>query len=192
MSSLNGVTTEGNVRQSQFNVYAQPTIPKKPSIVKTRKARKLARAKFARQMAKYEAALVEFERQYELFGDDEFCEVAGIYGDGAPFTENTYNSDNLLSQDLQYTFFHWNNEDYVVHGGADIRGGYTKPRVFRCTEEEGLVFAGHGSIGCTGKDHHPSALRMKEFYEAQCSLPGMRGYCYSGLRQLPRLLVNGR
>ena len=53
---------------------------------------------------------------------------------------NTYNSDNILSQTLQYVEF-TNEEDderYVllqIHGGCDVRGGYTKPRIFRCLDE---------------------------------------------------------
>lgn len=50
------------------------------------------------------------------------------------WSENTYNHDSMLSQVIQYTML----GDLVfleVHGGADVRGGYTKPRIFRAYEE---------------------------------------------------------
>lgn len=67
---------------------------------------------------------------------------ARIYGESwlGNSTINTYNHENILSQTLQYTTFaggEW-GDDYVllqIHGGCDVRGGYTKPRVFRIIEE---------------------------------------------------------
>jgi len=51
------------------------------------------------------------------------------------FGGNTYNSEwGTLSQDLQLTAFGGPYADYAavqVHGGCDIRGGYTAPRVYR-------------------------------------------------------------
>ncbi len=50
---------------------------------------------------------------------------------------NTYNHDSALSQVIQYVAFHCNHELIVilqVHGGCDVRGGYTKPRVFLADE----------------------------------------------------------
>ncbi len=60
-------------------------------------------------------------------------ECGGIYNDGEPFTHNTYNGEDLLSQTLQ--FIYWTDEDGAhvllqIHGGADVRGGYTDARVF--------------------------------------------------------------
>jgi hypothetical protein len=49
------------------------------------------------------------------------------------FTINTYNGDSALSQTLQWTQWTLNGEQYYalqVHGGCDVRGGYTRPRVF--------------------------------------------------------------
>lgn len=60
-----------------------------------------------------------------------------------PRTWNTYNGEDFLSQVLQgVTFCHdsegFGGEVYVLlqmHGGCDVRGGYTRPRVFRvCTD----------------------------------------------------------
>ncbi len=58
---------------------------------------------------------------------------------------NTYNFDcNLLSQDLQgITFEVYENGEYKgtyimlqIHGGCDVRGGYTKPRFFKLVVDE--------------------------------------------------------
>lgn len=46
---------------------------------------------------------------------------------------NTYNHDSLLSQVIQYYKWEEGENVYVllsIHGGCDIRGGYTKPRCF--------------------------------------------------------------
>lgn len=52
----------------------------------------------------------------------------------------TYNDDNLLSQDFVVDTFMIDGEDYCclsIHGGCDIRGGYTRPRIFRIYEDFG-------------------------------------------------------
>jgi len=59
----------------------------------------------------------------------------GPYGSGKPMTVNTYNGEDLLSQVIQYVYFEIDNQGYVIlqiHNGCDVRGGYTKPHVFRC------------------------------------------------------------
>ncbi|AFU59709.1 hypothetical protein Ngar_c27880 [Candidatus Nitrososphaera gargensis Ga9.2] len=53
---------------------------------------------------------------------------------------NTYNYENLLGQVLQGLTFHVADIDYPdyiilqIHGGCDVRGGYTKPRIFKVPE----------------------------------------------------------
>jgi len=52
---------------------------------------------------------------------------------------NTYNYENLLSQVLQFILLEGKDDTYIilqVHGGCDVRGGYTKPRVFRVIDED--------------------------------------------------------
>jgi hypothetical protein len=54
-------------------------------------------------------------------------------------TFNSYNTENLLSQTIQGTTFTYRDEPYValqIHGGADVRGGYTAPKVFAVTTDE--------------------------------------------------------
>jgi hypothetical protein len=49
------------------------------------------------------------------------------------YTVNTYNGNDLLSQVLQYTAFIAAHEwVYLIqiHGGCDVRGGYTAPKAF--------------------------------------------------------------
>ena len=55
-----------------------------------------------------------------------------------PMRENTYNNDNVLSQDFIFTVFtlqsdRYDNVDLIaieIHNGADARGGYTRPKIF--------------------------------------------------------------
>jgi len=71
---------------------------------------------------------------------------------------NTYNWKNLLSQVLQgIVVEHPKHGKYVIlqiHNGCDVRGGYTKPHVFKlCEEEDGDFFFLMGDYtadcGCT-------------------------------------------
>lgn len=100
----------------------------------------------------------------------------GIYGEGEPVTVNTYNDEEHLSQTIQFTYFSNSAGDFVilqVHGGCDVRGGYTKPRVFSTghSSELGIFDYRRGTISCTGKDHLESALKLKKFQESQLVLP---------------------
>jgi len=61
------------------------------------------------------------------------CECVGPFGDGNPMIVNSFNEEDLLSQTLQFMAFSHDMGDFVilqVHGGCDVRGGYTNPRVF--------------------------------------------------------------
>ncbi len=83
--------------------------------------------------------------------------IDGLYGDGAPMTVNTYNGADLLSQVLQYVFFRIDGEAHIVlqiHNGADVRGGYTRPRVFclsQCCDEADILDNARASIYCKRK-----------------------------------------
>ncbi len=57
---------------------------------------------------------------------------------------NTYNEESALSQVLQGTFIKLGDNDYLllqIHGGCDVRGGYTDAKLFRYNDIAGL--------GCT-------------------------------------------
>lgn len=74
---------------------------------------------------------------------------------------NTYNHDNLLDQVIQYVY--WDDDDgghvlLQIHGGCDVRGGYTKPRCFSAELCE-INEDGHATITCTGwKDNKQQPL----------------------------------
>ncbi len=107
----------------------------------------------------------------------EPMEVHGIYHDGDPVRDNTYNVDNSLSQDIIFNYFTLGEsrgagreEEYVaiqVHGGADARGGHTRPQIFTCNDELSVLDYARGGIGCVGDDKHPSVK------ESETYLPGM-------------------
>lgn len=81
-------------------------------------------------------------------------DTGGIYGEGQPLVINTYNGEDSLSQTLQYVHFTvkegWRSTTtYIilqVHGGCDVRGGYTDAVVFAADYSEGLTDNAGGSI----------------------------------------------
>ncbi len=80
----------------------------------------------------------------------EFAQSKSDEGESC-FTTNTYNYDNLLSQVIQYTDFKMNGENYIllqVHGGCDVRGGYTAPKVFRVPEMDYFLIAQNDIDAC--------------------------------------------
>lgn len=82
--------------------------------------------------------------------------VTGMDESGEPFTVNTYNGEDNLSQVLQYEYFEVNGVPYVllsIHGGCDVRGGYTMPRVFEVMEDGYSLFHNaDGYIACDCPD----------------------------------------
>jgi len=72
----------------------------------------------------------------ELIDYLENKEWEKVYG------ENSYNRESLLSQVIQYDIMESPEGDFYVilqiHNGCDVRGGYTKPRVFalKCIDDE--------------------------------------------------------
>jgi hypothetical protein len=91
----------------------------------------------AERDAEYQAwASARFEAEPYSHSDLELAqEWAKSHSHRQPWTTNTYNHDSLLSQVIQWVA--WDEDDgesYVllqIHGGCDVRGGYTTPRVFR-------------------------------------------------------------
>lgn len=79
---------------------------------------------------------------------------------GESFGCNTYNGEDMLSQVLQYTAFELDNgcgfDPHVIlqiHGGCDVRGGYTAPRVFRLYGElYDMLDNARGHIACDSCD----------------------------------------
>lgn len=91
--------------------------------------------------------------------------VTSFYGESYPDCCNTYNHENNLSQTLQFYVMelYEKTESYrvigraietlcilQVHGGCDVRGGYTAPKVFTTTGSDGteMLDYARGNIGC--------------------------------------------
>jgi rRNA maturation protein Nop10 len=91
------------------------------------------------------------------FYDTEAMETFVHYATGAtkqPDTANSYNWDNYLSQVIQYVTFEYMDSWFVllqIHGGADVRGGYTRPQVFEMDDEYALYAMTSATIQCTGE-----------------------------------------
>jgi hypothetical protein len=103
-------------------------------------------------------------------GDESLYEATGIYGEGEPVTVNSYNEENLLDQVILFTYFelrgatrrtgrHGNEGSFIVlqiHGGCDVRGGYTRPRIFRLddNDELGIFDFRRGTVFCETDPAH--------------------------------------
>lgn len=103
----------------------------------------------------------------------------GTLEEGEPMCINTYNGEDALSQVLQYVLFSGDAGEFVIlqiHGGCDVRGGYTKPRVFSFgnLSELDITDNARGAIHCTGEDRLPSASALKETQEHQVKIPGVQ------------------
>jgi hypothetical protein len=82
------------------------------------------------------------------------------------YTGNSYNEDNLLSGTVQYTCFELDGDSFVllqIHGGCDVRGGYTAPQVFRTDENCGSF--GDWNDATVAPDWHEVAA-MREALKA--------------------------
>lgn len=108
----------------------------------------------------YESALdvayVEFTRDSEDSHLEDIENFLEYIGASVSYSENSYNYESALSQVIQYTVFTLSGGQYValqVHGGADVRGGYTRPVIFALSDECALL-SEWGTIYCTGEDHH--------------------------------------
>lgn len=78
---------------------------------------------------------------------DEYAEHRGWE---IAFSENSYNRDSYLSQVIQYTVYDSGLVALQLHGGCDVRGGYTAPRIFTIGEAWDLTME-DVAISCTGE-----------------------------------------
>lgn len=104
------------------------------------------------------AGFIAYLRERGEIDDD------GLYwADGGTFGENTYNGPDLLSQTLQYAVFAHAPRNaghtalYVIvqiHGGCDVRGGYTRPRIFSIIGDDStcLLDNARAYLSCDGYD----------------------------------------
>lgn len=115
-------------------------------------------ASLTRQLRKFarsdpEAYWLEIMETFPEHLAEKGHDVAGLYGQDKPLTVNTYNGEDMLSQVLQYTYMTVDGDPYVilqVHGGCDVRGGYTEPRVFSLGsyEETSIFDNARATIAC--------------------------------------------
>lgn len=66
------------------------------------------------------------------------------YSNAVKYTYN--NPDKLYSQDFQYIYFLYNNEDYIcisIHNGCDARVGFTKPHIFKLIDIDSFIDDGN-------------------------------------------------
>lgn len=85
--------------------------------------------------------------------DDYWLQLVEDYADfrgwTVAFSENSYNRDSNLSQVIQYTVYSSGLVALQVHGGCDVRGGYTAPRIFSIDDTYDLLME-NATIYCTG------------------------------------------
>ena len=110
-------------------------------------------------------------------------------GEGGDFysesrsTFNTYNwsDDWLADQTLQGTSFGMGDRDYLilqVHGGADVRGGYTKPQVFELLEGmDGFIMSGGDAYFRCSSEGCNNRLSMRGYYELELETSEYGGTC---------------
>jgi len=99
----------------------------------------------------------ELEKKFEEYDrehpDEDYLEEMENFAnqendedEGEVYIENSYERESALSQGIQYAIFHKNDRTFVIlqiHGGADIRGGYTKPYIFEINDEAELLDDGY-------------------------------------------------
>lgn len=81
---------------------------------------------------------------------------SGRFGGYLAGVTNSYNHEESLSQTIQFVIFEDRDGETVVllqiHGGCDVRGGYTRPRAFRVGDDAGCMFDFDAfSVGCTAE-----------------------------------------
>lgn len=115
----------------------------------------------AEQLQNYWNDFIESSNErsyYDCYAMEEFAELVndGTGENATPRIVNTYNFENLLTQTLQYVEFNHEGDSFIllqIHGGADVRGGYTRPQVFEMLD--GYYFAyemQNCEISCTNSD----------------------------------------
>jgi len=159
---------------------------------------------FLRERLEYDEAL---DREFHSFADErpghwlELIEewfdhlreqgavLTGFYGEGDPIIHNTYNSGGeTISQTLQFaavTIERPNEyrEEFVllqIHGGCDVRGGYTAPRAFRPNGAYGglecMFDECRGTIYCEHDSEHMWYTDDGYSWYGNNDLPDIRGF----------------
>lgn len=119
---------------------------------KAKKYQKMYDKMFANSDEPYLADMENFAEYLDdndISVDDEY-----LVGDHMNII-NSYNEENLLSQVLQYGMFYDGKDYFVVlqiHGGTDVRGGYTAPKIFELKEDPSYWFTSQTDLTVVTKD----------------------------------------
>lgn len=101
----------------------------------------------------YAAEEDNYFHQWAKDKDDYWLQLVEDYAEfrgwEIAFSENSYNRESNLSQVIQYTVYDSGLVALQVHGGADVRGGYTAPRIFSIDDPYDLALES-GTIYCSG------------------------------------------
>lgn len=85
----------------------------------------------------------------EFVGQVHDPSVYGFFG-----ADNTSNYDNVLDGVIQFVSFGYEDELYMLmqtHNGADVRGGYSEPKVFKVPEPDYFIIAQNTAYASTDK-----------------------------------------
>lgn len=127
----------------------------------------------------YLAERVEYARdmdsEFETFAaanpDEGWLSLAEEFAasrDKTAHTWNTYNGEDMLSQTLQGVTFAHEGDVYAliqIHGGCDVRGGYTQPRAFRIMCDMAEVFPYDNAdalLHCPNDEEHSVSITYRE------------------------------
>ncbi len=132
------------------------------------------RLRLSEQAEQVQAQFSEFidENNYSLWDCSAMEEFAQLVHEPStlertPEIVNTYNFENLLSQVLQFVEFEINGVQFVllqIHGGADVRGGYTAPQVFEVLSEYWIYQSTEALISCADCGWY-ATLNGPDFYD---------------------------
>lgn len=149
------------------------------------------------QYLKYEEVEIDLEAErvraqiQENLSDAEEMLLDEVHSGGVEpqYSENTYNGEENLSQVLQYVVVEINDAPYImlqVHGGADVRGGYTRPYIFSMAGEPYLPNAAAGTLylkDCSEEEAEEAGL--PRFWDTDDSYHWYpEGCCGMGYREL--------
>lgn len=128
--------------------------------------------------AGYHAFAEAYPEESWLEINDLWLDSLGVPGEGdgdfyaARWSFNTYNFEGwLVNQTLQGTFFELGNKGGLilqVHGGADVRGGYTKPQVFEYTQgRDEFIFDAESAYFSCSSEECGNRLSARGHYELE-------------------------
>ena len=139
----------------------------------------------------------EFEKENWLTCMESWCSEREFFH---VYTTNTYNYENILSQTIQYTTFSLTDDEYDVHillqihGGCDVRGGYTKPVIFKVPERDYFMMAQNDVYAFARNQINKNQKIMngveppREFYQWDSDDGGYHWYAQDGEPKLKDIL----